>query len=408
MQILTAVALAAVVFLTEKRCSPTKAENRKYRVTYYDGSRKEIVGAHNLPPQNQVKSIRLVKEKQSPHNAKVSSTRLTDRTYMVTHHDGSEELITGFHNLPDASNVSGIHRVKENTSTLSANESELLCFADFEYTCGGMAGDTFFDVAYGQEILSVGLVVALRGTGEVIDTFYQTIRPTHNQILTAFCKNLTGLTQEEIDASASFETVMKSAAAFCKQYGITQIYVYGTTDRQMLLKDQKRHRAVPGLKTFISQIHSIDNDISDLLFGTSLQLGLEKLKQICCLEEPVIHHALADAKDLCSVWFQITAGNYNRALALQYQSERINKAEYYRNRQFLSVRAPGRQPFEDAAEEALKETAVNNALQVIAYLKELNNAQPFVPEMKLTAFCDDLLALLGAPEETFAVQKKRS
>ncbi len=361
-----------------------------------------------MPPQGQVQSIRLVKEKQAPQNAKFSSTKLSERAYIVKHHDGTEELVTGFHNLPDASTVAGIHRVKEDTPKALEDLSEFLCFGDFEYTCGGMAGDTFFDVAYGQEILSVGLVIALRDTGEVIDTFYQTIRPAHNQILTGFCKTLTGLTQEEIDNSADFETVMKSAAAFCKQYGIAQICVYGTTDRQMLLKDQKRHQAVPGLKTFISQIYSIDDEISGLLFGTSLQLGLEKLKQICYLEEPVIHHALADAKDLCSVWFQITSGDYDRALALQYQSERINKAEYYRNRQFLSVRAPGRQPFDDAADEAMKETAVRNALQVIAYLKELNNAQPYVAEMKLTAFCDDLLALLGAPEETFAVQKKRS
>ena len=381
-----------------------KAENRKYKVTYHDGTKEEIIGSHNLPPQSQVRSIRLIKDKHATQSAKNGSKKLADRSYIVKHHDGTEELITGFHNLPDNSSVAAIHRVKEDAPQTVAPESEYLCFADFEYTCGGMAGDSAFDVTYGQEILSIGLVVAARTTGEIVDTFYRTIRPSHNQTLTGFCKNLTGLTQEEIDASEDFESVMKQAAQFCKQYDFEQIYVYGDTDRQMLLKDQKRHHAVPGLTSFIAQVHSIDGYFSNILFKSSLQTSLEKLKQICYLDEPVIHHALADAKDLCAVWFCIASESYDKALAMQYQSERINKAEYYRNRQFLSLRR-NVMLCEDQRQQ--KEKATASALEVIAYLKTLNQEQPFVADMKLTAFCDDLLALLGAPAETFAVQKNQ-
>jgi len=384
-----------------------KAENRKYKVTYFDGSKEEIIGTHNLPPQGQVRSIRLIKDSKPSQSSKNTSAKLSERKYIVKYPDGTEELITGFHNLPDKTAVASIHRVREEQPKELQAASEYLCFADFEYTCGGMADDVNFDVTYGQEILSVGLLVVKRESGEPIDTFYQTIRPAHNQTLTGFCKNLTGLTQEEIDVSADFETVMKQAAAFCKQYDFAQIYVFGDTDRQMLLKDQNRHNAVPGLKTFISQLQSVDSYLSNLLFHSSIPIGLEKLKHICELDEPVIHHALADAKDLSWVYFRITAGQYNQALAQQYQAERINKADYYRNRQFLSVRAPGRHGFEDAAQNAKKENAITSALDVIAYLRELNHTQPFVADMKLTAFCDDLLALLGAPEEHFAVQKTR-
>lgn len=384
-----------------------KAENRKYKVTYLDGTKETIIGAQNLPPQNQVRSVRLIKESKPPQSAKNGSAKLAERHYIVKHFDGTEELVKGFHNLPDKTAVASIQRVNEDWGQIIANQSEHLCFADFEYTCGGMANDTAFDTAYGQEILSVALVVVMRQTGSLVDTFYQTIRPAHNTILTGFCKNLTGLTQEEIDASEDFETVMKQAAAFCRQYDFEQIYVFGDTDRQMLLKDQNRHKAIPGLKTFISQLHSVDNYLSNLLFHSSLPISLEKLKQICTLDEPVIHHALADAKDLCDVWFRIANGKYDAALAKQYQSERINKAEYYRNRQFLSLRVPGRHGFDTAAQNEEKEQAMTSALEIIAYLKDLNAVQPFVADMKLTAFCDDLLALLGAPEDYFAVQKTR-
>ncbi len=384
-----------------------KAENRKYTVTYHDGTKEEIIGVHNLPPKSEVRSIRLVKEQKPAQNANSASTRLSERKYIVTHYDGSEELITGFHNLPDKTSVAAIHRVREASDCTIQAESEYLCFADFEYTCGGMIDDIAFDAAYGQEILSVGLAVALRTTGEIINTFYQTIRPTHNQTLTGFCKNLTGLTQEEIDASDSFETVMKQAASFCKQYDFEQIYVLGDTDRQTLLKDQKRHRPVPGLTGFIDKLKSIDGCISNLLFHTALPISLKTLKQICNMDEPVQHHALADATDLCNIWFHIAQGNYDYGLAQAYHNERTIKAEYYRNRQFATLRLPADTAETDAEKAAQKENAITSALEVIAYLKAANHAQPFVAEQKLNAFCDDLLTLLGAPEEHLSVQKKQ-
>lgn len=394
-----------------------KAENRIYKVTYRDGTKERIVGAHNLPPQNQVRSIRLIKEKQPLQHAKNASTKLSERDYIVKHHDGTETLIKGFHNLPEPKSVASIHRVSHEASDKTALASNYLCFADFEYTCGGMANDHSFDVAYGQEILSVGLVVALRTSGEVVDTFYQTIRPLHNQTLTMFCKNLTGLTQAEIDASASFETVLKQATVFCKQYDFSHIYVFGDTDRQILLKDQKRHQAVPGLTAFIAQLQSVDSYLSQLLFQSHLPISLENLKQICNLTTPVSHHALKDAQDLCNVWFLISNGNYNQTVAQRYQTERITKAEYYRNRQFLSLQTPTQQKQEESMQERAnpttstaanaKESAITSALEVIAYLKKSNTTHPFVSDIKLSAFCDDLLALLGAPEEYFAIKKSR-
>ena len=188
-----------------------KAENRTYKVTYFDGTKEEIVGTKNLPPQSQVRSIRLVKGKQPPQSAKNNANKLSERQYIVKYHDGTEELITGYHNLPDKSKIASMHRVREEQANTADNTAPYLCFADFEYTCGGMTGDTPFDAAYGQEILSIGLVIADRKTGEPIDTFYRTVRPDHNQCLTGFCKSLTGLTQQEIDDSDNFETVMKEA-----------------------------------------------------------------------------------------------------------------------------------------------------------------------------------------------------
>ena len=347
-----------------------KAENRTYKVTYFDGTKEEIVGTENLPPQSQVRSIRLVKGKQPPQSAKNNANKLSERQYIVKYHDGTEELITGYHNLPDKSKIASMHRVREKQTNAASNTAPYLCFADFEYTCGGMTGDIPFDAAYGQEILSIGLVIAVRETGEPVDTFYRTVRPDHNQYLTGFCKSLTGLTQQEIDDSDNFETVMKETVAFCKQYDFQEIYAFGNGDKQIMLKDQKRHLPVPGLKSLIDKIHSIDSHLSKQLFQSSLPISLANLKELCRIDGPVLHHALSDAKDLCQVWFCVENGCYDKTFAQQYQSERINKAEYSRERQFLSLRSPGKQASTEAEKQA-QEKAIASAVEVIAYLGEV-------------------------------------
>ena len=60
-----------------------------------------------------------------------------------------------------------------------------------------------------------------------------------------------------------------------------------------------------------------------------------------------------------------------------------------------------------ASQKEAQEKAITSAVEVIAYLKALNDTQPFVQDIKLMAFCDDLLALIGAPDECFTVQKSK-
>ena len=122
-----------------------KAENRKYSITYHDGSKEIIIGTHNLPPQSQVRSVSLIKDPNPSQNTKNGSERLSERKYIVKYPDGTETLITGFHNLPDKTSVSAIYRVREDAPNTADTASEYLCFADFEYTCGGMANDIDFD-----------------------------------------------------------------------------------------------------------------------------------------------------------------------------------------------------------------------------------------------------------------------
>ena len=76
------------------------------------------------------------------------------------------------------------------------------CF-DAEYTCF-MEQDAFFDREHSGELLSVGLVICDKNFN-LVRTYYSPIHPIYNTKLTGYCKELTGLTQKEIDDAPSYE-----------------------------------------------------------------------------------------------------------------------------------------------------------------------------------------------------------
>ena len=109
---------------------------------------------------------------------------------------------------------------KERTTISEEN----LCFADFEFTCG-----FYIDKAQ-CELLSIGLVIC-DGEYNVLKTYYRTAKPNIHSKLTKQCRKLTKLTQEEINASADADEAAGEVCSLLKQFGISQVSVWGNFDR---------------------------------------------------------------------------------------------------------------------------------------------------------------------------------
>ena len=75
---------------------------------------------------------------------------------------------------------------------------DFFCVLDFEATC-----DTD-GPPQPQEIIEFPVVLLDARTLEVKDVFHQFVRPEHHPQLTEFCKNLTGISQAQVDAGVSF------------------------------------------------------------------------------------------------------------------------------------------------------------------------------------------------------------
>ena len=175
-----------------------------------------------------------------------------------------------------------------------------LCFADFEFTCGGnITRDKV-------ELLSIGLVITDDSAENVLDTFYDTVRPIKHPRLTKQCRKLTGLTQSIIDASFDAHFVCRKANNLLEKHGIDKILVWGNYD-------------VVGLSSTVSNYESLSLDCEPIekttnavtnvqetvmsRFGTSDIINVKDLSSaLDFVPDGSFHNALVDAQALKCIY----------------------------------------------------------------------------------------------------------
>lgn len=85
---------------------------------------------------------------------------------------------------------------------------------DFEATCDDKHPPT------PQEIIEFPSVLIDMRTLEPVDEFSTFVRPIHHPTLTPFCKELTGITQDEVDSAPTFPEVLEQHLAWLESNGL--------------------------------------------------------------------------------------------------------------------------------------------------------------------------------------------
>jgi len=109
---------------------------------------------------------------------------------------------------------------------------------DLEATCsddGSIAPEE-------MEIIEIGACWATEG-GVVLERFQHLVRPLARPILTPFCKQLIGITQEEIDQAPLFPVAARALQAFVNEVPSTDTVwmSWGNYDHKQLARDAQRH-----------------------------------------------------------------------------------------------------------------------------------------------------------------------
>lgn len=114
------------------------------------------------------------------------------------------------------------------------NENFQLIFLDIEMNCN----DKRCENSGGFEIISIGAVKVIDRKIIYNDTFYSTVKPKNNPILSDFCKEITNLTQQEIQNSYPLKVVLKNFDVWVG--GKSTVFVtWGREDIRALKRDSK-------------------------------------------------------------------------------------------------------------------------------------------------------------------------
>lgn len=109
---------------------------------------------------------------------------------------------------------------------------------DLEATCSDDGSIT----SENMEIIEIGACWA-SPSGEVLQRFQQFVKPLVNPTLTPFCRALTGICQDDIDAAPLFATAAERLVRFAEEHRVPgSIWIsWGAYDLKQLVKDSVLH-----------------------------------------------------------------------------------------------------------------------------------------------------------------------
>ena len=108
---------------------------------------------------------------------------------------------------------------------------------DFEATC--CTQDEF--PRDEMEIIEIG-ACCVSNELEVISDFQAFIRPVRNPMLTEFCKELTTISQDDVDGADIFPAVLERFKVWIDSYESSLFCSWGAYDKKQLLQDCNYHK----------------------------------------------------------------------------------------------------------------------------------------------------------------------
>ncbi len=110
-----------------------------------------------------------------------------------------------------------------------------LLVLDFEATCARDGSILAADI----EIIEVGAVWA-DAQGEILDQFQAFVRPQVHPLLSPFCKELTGISQDDVDGADGLVAVMGEFHRFCSIHDTQTWLSWGDWDAKQMRIDCRR------------------------------------------------------------------------------------------------------------------------------------------------------------------------
>ncbi|UZW12884.1 exonuclease domain-containing protein [Clostridium pasteurianum] len=221
-----------ILFDTLEELEVNKIISLNDNVTIYTDNLKKVpvIPKYEMLNCNNVRTIENLKLRFKFHenwvfNINIETKELLEKT-LNRKKDSKKGLISKKvvkHNKPN---------VIRKISDLMKNNSHDIIFFDIEMNCNdGKKVKTMW------EAVSIG-AVKVSANGEIHDTFYSLIKPSKQSILSDRCKEITGLSQNDIDGAVGLKGAMSNFSGWVGDKP-TIFVSWGKEDIKVLKKDDK-------------------------------------------------------------------------------------------------------------------------------------------------------------------------
>jgi 3'-5' exoribonuclease 1 len=162
-------------------------------------------------------------------------------------------------------------------------------------------------IGYEQEIIEIG-AYRINEYGEVRGKFNRFVKPQMHPQLSPFCRNLTSITQEDINKAKGFVDVIQEFW----DWGYIEEHDYvlcswGSFDKKMLAADCRLHR----LETTWTESHANLKEQYRVLKRMKMGIGLKKaVDKEEILWTGIHHRGISDAENLTKIFLKYL-GDWN-------------------------------------------------------------------------------------------------
>ncbi|RYD63074.1 MAG: exonuclease domain-containing protein, partial [Verrucomicrobiaceae bacterium] len=139
-------------------------------------------------------------------------------------------------------------------------------------------------------------------TGEILSEFCTFIHPVRHPLLSCFCKSLTTITQDEVNAAPAFREAVTAFANWLGQFESPVFCSWGDYDRNQLEQDCGFHDIpVP----FSNGHRNLKKEFSKAI-GSTKRFGLgQALDRLSLTFSGTPHRGIDDAKNIARVYKEI-------------------------------------------------------------------------------------------------------
>ena len=149
-----------------------------------------------------------------------------------------------------------------------------------------------------MEIIEIGAVMVDSQTLEIISEFQTFIKPVRNPILTSFCRELTHITQEDVDNAPLFKDAIINLQKWLDNYDNFIFGSWGDYDRKQIEQDSNYHKIAYPINT---PHINIKKEFSDTQ-GLKKRLGMKQALEYVNLPLEGTHHrGIDDARNIAKL-----------------------------------------------------------------------------------------------------------